>query len=1764
MAAALSLSLALALLLGASAPSARAQREDSEHGATPELSLPGGLTPVAFFPLTGKDELESHPDGKYGGKIVGGDVGVTFDASDALFPNAMTCLDHAAGLVELDNVPYGTKGDFSINLWIKNKPRKLPIDLDGDEEDDDDLLEDLPQFEYIFSHSTKEVEAGSFNPFTPSQIHLYLPTVATPAHGVVRAIVKDSTDEYVNTNSQTFLDSDGRFMDNYARNIPGHVDLENDEWHMVTLTSEGGGKKGYRMYVDGVLAGEAPPSVILRQLESGLTDIPGVYVDGGDPLGLTGKIHLCGRVDKDSDRHFGGALSHLSLWDAVLSNGEVAALYSGVVGEAKLRQRCADAAASELQAIDGIDLCPFFAASGPPGAGSLATGAQPQQPASSTTLNDVLRDLRPAENRGEMSPPRQEILPPAPPTTLPPPPPPQQPSLRSDLTSGVFCDVLQVPSSCGLDAICVPLKTLADISGEMLNLGPGGATKGKCVAAPVGGIFPPDARVDVPLPLAFYPLTGGSVESWPLDTYKGKAVGVEWVPDVLFENTLKCSEQQGGYVQLPNIKYGEKGQFAVNFWMKKDVTDLNDPNEGLFEYIFSHGQATDGNFNPFGPNQVHVYMPEVAHPAHGVARVILKDSLSPYKGLMSHTFFDSDGKFMDNNPRNTIGHVNLEDGNWHMFTVTTKATGEPGYQIFVDGALGGSFPTPEVQNFLEGQQGGSASNPVDFHVDGGSPMNMEGDIFLCGRADLAAERHFDGQLAHLSIYDQSLSPEMIGAIFTAVKGKSLLMESITDLAASIRALQPNGTEGGRPRYVQTLQSADIIRALQQQQQQQQQLQPQGPSAEAEELNALISQLQNGEAISCSIDVQRSGYITPLGCEKEGMVCAALHEDSLKSQAASNGVCVATPEGGIYTPLPSMNLPVPKAYFPLTGGSLESWPEPKYSGRVQESVQWVEDEFFGSVLECKENSLDYVRLDNIDYGRDGPFAINLWMSHNGSSGDTFEYLFSHGTANIGKDPWQPNEVQIFLPEIAHPAHGVVRTIVKDSNDLYDGEMSHTYLDSDGGFMNNMPRNVPGHVPLDDGKWHMVTVTTRDDGKRGFAVYVDGILGGTSPPAFMEQLQSKIAVDGGDPMIPTGDIFLCGRNDLAEERHFGGKIAHLSLYDEALSAKQIMALYVAAAGEAAALQRTMGLIINQIPQQASTATRETNDLLKTLNRAQVGEACYLLQAGDMLQEQLYAESLDNKFCVDGAICAPKANSPTMIEDDGSASISDLQYANALHGQCVEVPTSDVIPELESHDGAMFFPNPLMNVPVPVAFFPLTAGKMSSWPSDLYSGANVGAKWVDDSLFGQVLSCDGVNNAYLALDSVPYAENGNFAVNFWFRNKDMQGTSFEYVYSHSGDDDMSFNPFYPNQVHIYLPEVSHPAHGVIRTIVKDGDDVFEGAPSETFLDSDGYLNFNEARDAPGHIDVSDDEWHMITLTTRQDGGDGYAIFVDGVLGGANFLPTDGDSQASLGRPPSRSQHLDGGSPAALNGHIFLCGRNDLHPERHFKGKLSHLSLYDTSLSPASIAALFVSVKGEDAYLQRMKELVAAQDPRLVSSIDGPSGGTPEDAAQRLQDSLDAVKTGTPEENAQKLQDSLDAVKEGRGSNANKDYLARIREQLKAAYEKGKEATSTKMGAGIAIGIAITVAVLGIVGIGFCVYSRRQKNRDKGIQLPTVSRTPSRNISNQCISPDGSARAPDSAISSAGTANPLAAVEERVKTAQIKREHKKAAEYATMEDEE
>jgi hypothetical protein len=48
---------------------------------------------------------------------------------------------------------------------------------------------------------------------------------------------------------------------------------------------------------------------------------------------------------------------------------------------------------------------------------------------------------------------------------------------------------------------------------------------------------------------------------------------------------------------------------------------------------------------------------------------------------------------------------------------------------------------------------------------------------------------------------------------------------------------------------------------------------------------------------------------------------------------------------------------------------------------------------------------------------------------------------------------------------------------------------------------------------------------------------------------------ISLDGGDPIDLLGDIVLCSRDAIDDDRHYSGSLAHLSLFDAALLPSQV---------------------------------------------------------------------------------------------------------------------------------------------------------------------------------------------------------------------------------------------------------------------------------------------------------------------------------------------------------------------------------------------------------------------------------------------------------------------------------------------------------------------------------------------------------------------------------------------------------------------------------
>ena len=170
-----------------------------------------------------------------------------------------------------------------------------------------------------------------------------------------------------------------------------------------------------------------------------------------------------------------------------------------------------------------------------------------------------------------------------------------------------------------------------------------------------------------------------------------------------------------------------------------------------------------------------MYLPQQSHPAFGVARINVRDGNDEYLGgSASEGYVDSDGLIANNSGPRPPPYP-LYDGDWHMLTVTsqpsssstttntTTNTTTPGYRVYLDGDLKADV---NAATTVVGKDGAA------LHIDGGDPLQLTGNMVLCSRSDdSGGERHFDGDLAYLSMWDVVLQEVQVKALFSAVQVK---------------------------------------------------------------------------------------------------------------------------------------------------------------------------------------------------------------------------------------------------------------------------------------------------------------------------------------------------------------------------------------------------------------------------------------------------------------------------------------------------------------------------------------------------------------------------------------------------------------------------------------------------------------------------------------------------------------------------------------------------------------------------------------------------------------------------------------------------------------------------------------------------------------------------------------------------------------------------------------------------------------------------------
>ncbi|KAK9816723.1 hypothetical protein WJX72_004249 [[Myrmecia] bisecta] len=276
--------------------------------------------------------------------------------------------------------------------------------------------------------------------------------------------------------------------------------------------------------------------------------------------------------------------------------------------------------------------------------------------------------------------------------------------LMSDLT--IFDDALSASDVAALAQ--VDPDTTADFfqavqNAPVLDLSP-------IFAPDTAGDNPPNASVAIPagapaipVPAAYFPLDG-SLQS---DTSTGGgSFGGAAVPNASFTTQFAADPT------------GHAGTVLA-------CSKVADPTTSSNQYLFSHGsQAANAAFiqdgYPYASNQA-----------------LLNDT-------------------DDELAKRAAVQQDLEDGYWHMLTVTTNPDTSPGFCMYLDG----NQTACEVAN---GTYIDADGNVVP--VDGGHPMILDAPIFLCSPSFPSPERGFDGYLSQLALFDTALDPAQVQAIY---------------------------------------------------------------------------------------------------------------------------------------------------------------------------------------------------------------------------------------------------------------------------------------------------------------------------------------------------------------------------------------------------------------------------------------------------------------------------------------------------------------------------------------------------------------------------------------------------------------------------------------------------------------------------------------------------------------------------------------------------------------------------------------------------------------------------------------------------------------------------------------------------------------------------------------------------------------------------------------------------------------------------------------
>ena len=189
-----------------------------------------------------------------------------------------------------------------------------------------------------------------------------------------------------------------------------------------------------------------------------------------------------------------------------------------------------------------------------------------------------------------------------------------------------------------------------------------------------------------------------------------------------------------------------------------------------------------------------------------------------------------------------------------------------------------------------------------------------------------------------------------------------------------------------------------------------------------------------------------------------------------------------------------------------------------NGTLVNGPAWVAAKVGGGLQFDEFN--DYVLAPS--FALNNQFTLSFWFADKNVYDPYYRYMFSWGYVGT------VNSINVWIFEDGGVSSAWLRTDIQD----YNGPNRQNYGD------------IKDPI-VADGQWHHYCATVANG--VGLTVYLDGV------PRVTD------ASVGGGAIVPPGDPYIGCRNDRESERFFGGKIDEVRIYNQALSAADVLALY-----------------------------------------------------------------------------------------------------------------------------------------------------------------------------------------------------------------------------------------------------------------------------------------------------------------------------------------------------------------------------------------------------------------------------------------------------------------------------------------------------------------------------------------------------------------------------------------------------------------------------